>query len=167
MNCQLCGRDIFFSAESNVFLNTGAGGRYFGEKICQFRRNCVILHPNCKLPNYMPLNTEKNLKRYYSIGEVAEMFNVNDTLLRFWEKEFPQITPKKVGRGVRQYTRENIETIRVIYNLVKVRGLRIEAARELLKKNYEGTAQSTEVVDRLRAIREELLLLKRQLGDLQ
>lgn len=115
----------------------------------------------------MPLNTEKNLKRYYSIGEVAEMFNVNDTLLRFWEKEFPQITPKKVGRGVRQYTRENIETIRVIYNLVKVRGLRIEAARELLKKNHEGTAQSTEVVDRLRSIREELVLLKRQLGDLQ
>lgn len=114
----------------------------------------------------MPLNTDKDLKRYYSIGEVAEMFGVNETLLRFWEKEFPQITPKKVGRGIRQYTRDNIETIRVIYNLVKVRGLRIEAARELLKKNHEGTAQSTEVVDRLRAIREELLTLKRELGEL-
>lgn len=114
----------------------------------------------------MPLNTDKDLKRYYSISEVAEMFSVNETLLRFWEKEFPQITPKKVGRGIRQYTRENIETIRVIYNLVKVRGLRNEAARELLKKNHEGTAQSTEVVDRLRAIREELLTLKRELGSL-
>lgn len=114
----------------------------------------------------MPLKTDKDLKRYYSIGEVAEMFGVNETLLRFWEKEFPQITPKKVGRGIRQYTRDNIETIRVIFNLVKVRGLRIEAARELLKKNHEGTAQSTEVVDRLRAIREELIALKQGLGEL-
>lgn len=114
----------------------------------------------------MPLKTDKDLKRYYSIGEVAEMFGVNETLLRFWEKEFPQITPKKVGRGIRQYTRDNIEKIRVIYNLVKVRGLRIEAARELLKKNHEGTAQSTEVVDRLRAIREELIALKQGLGEL-
>lgn len=112
----------------------------------------------------MPLKTDKDLKRYYSIGEVAEMFGVNETLLRFWEKEFPQITPKKVGRGIRQYTRDNIEKIRVVYNLVKVRGLRIEAARELLKKNHEGTAQSTEVVDRLRAIREELITLKQGLG---
>lgn len=114
----------------------------------------------------MPLKTEKNLKLFYSIGEVAEMFGVADTLLRFWEKEFPQINPKKAGRGVRQYTKEDIETIRVIYNLVKVRGLRIEAARDLLRKNHDGTAQSTEVVDRLRAIREELVTLKRALGEM-
>ncbi len=115
----------------------------------------------------MALKTEKNLKHFYSISEVAEMFEVNETLLRFWEKEFPQINPKKGGRGVRQYTKEDIEIIRVIYNLVKVRGLRIEAARELLKKNHEGTAQQTEVVDRLRAIREELVTLKAELGDLE
>lgn len=115
----------------------------------------------------MPLKKEKDLKRFYSISEVAEMFDVNDTLLRFWEKEFPQISPKKAGRGIRQYTKEDIEVIRVVYNLVKVRGLRIEAARELMKKNYEGAAQSTEVVDRLRAIREELVTLKRELSELQ
>lgn len=114
----------------------------------------------------MPLKKDKDLKLYYSIGEVAEMFGVTDTLLRFWEKEFPQIAPKKAGRGVRQYTKDDIETIRVVYNLVKVRGLRIEAARELLKKNREGATQSTEVVDRLRAIREELVTLKRNLGEL-
>lgn len=114
----------------------------------------------------MPLKTDKDLKRFYSITEVAAMFGVNDTLLRFWEKEFPQISPKKAARGVRQYTKDDIETIRVVYNLVKVRGLRIDAARELLKKNHEGTAQSTEVVDRLRAIREELMALKHELGDL-
>lgn len=114
----------------------------------------------------MPLKKDLDLKLYYSIGEVAEMFGVTDTLLRFWEKEFPQIAPKKAGRGVRQYTKDDIETIRVVYNLVKVRGLRIDAARELLKKNREGATQSTEVVDRLRAVREELLTLKRNLGEL-
>lgn len=114
----------------------------------------------------MPLNTDKVLKRYYSISEVADIIGVNETLLRFWEKEFPQIAPKKVGRGIRQYTQEDIEMIRVIYNLVKVSGLRIEAARERLKKNPKGTVQSAEVVDRLRAIREELVTLKRELGEM-
>lgn len=115
----------------------------------------------------MPYNKDKDLKRFYSIGEVAQMFGVNETLLRYWEKEFPQIIPKKAGRGVRQYTKENIETIRVIHNLVKVRGLRIEAARELLKKNRSGAEQSAEVVERLIAIREELVTLKRELGGLE
>lgn len=114
----------------------------------------------------MPLNPNKNLKLFYSIGEVAELFGVNDTLLRFWEREFPQISPKKGGRGVRQYTQEDIDIIRVIYNLVKVRGLRIEAAREVLSKNREGTVQATEVVDRLRAIKAELQTIKRELGEL-
>ena len=80
----------------------------------------------------MPVKADKDLKLYYSIGEVAEMFGVNDTLLRFWEREFPQIAPKKGARGIRQYTKRDIETVRVVYNLVKVRGLRIEAAREAL-----------------------------------
>lgn len=94
------------------------------------------------------------------------MFGVNDTLLRFWEKEFPQLNPKKGGRGMRQYTKEDIEKVRVIYNLVKVRGLRIDAARELLKHNREGVIQSTEVVDRLRGIRQKLVELKAELGGL-
>lgn len=115
----------------------------------------------------MPLKKDKDLKLFYSIGEVAQMFDVNDTLLRFWEREFPQISPKKVGRGVRQYTKDDIETIRVIYNLVKVRGLHLEAAREVLRKNKEGTVQVTEVVDRLRNIKAELQLIKRELGGLE
>ena len=110
---------------------------------------------------------EPKYKLYYSIGEVAEMLGVNDTLLRFWEREFPQISPKKGGRGVRQYTKDDIETIKVIYNLVKVRGLRIEAAREALRKNKEGEVQSAEVIERLRSIRSELVELKAALGDLE
>ena len=59
-------------------------------------------------------NTERDLKLYYSISEVAQMFDVNESLLRFWEKEFPQISPKKGSRGVRQYRKEDVETIRLI-----------------------------------------------------
>lgn len=114
----------------------------------------------------MALSNDKDLKLFYSIGEVAEKFGVNDTLLRFWEKEFPQLRPKKGTRGTRQYTKEDIEVVRVIYNLVKVRGLRIDAARELLKRNREGVEQQTEVVERLRAIRQELVQLKGELGNL-
>ena len=113
----------------------------------------------------MPLNPNKELKLYYSISEVAQMFDVNETLLRFWEKEFPQISPKKTGRNIRQYRNEDIEQIRTIYNLVKVRGLKISAAREALKKNKEGVEKSTEVVDRLRALKAELQELRAQLGE--
>jgi DNA-binding transcriptional MerR regulator len=115
----------------------------------------------------MALKTDKDLKLYYSISEVAQMFDVNETLLRFWEKEFPQISPKKGGRNIRQYTKDDIEKIRTIYNLVKVRGLKISAAREVLRKNKEGTMQTIEVIDRLRAIRAELANIKKELGGLE
>ncbi len=71
----------------------------------------------------------KNLKTYYSIKEVANMFNVAESLLRYWEKEFPQISPKTAGnKNIRQYTEKDIEIIRTIYNLVKVRGFKLAAA---------------------------------------
>lgn len=115
----------------------------------------------------MALNTNKNLKLFYSIKEVAEMFGVNETLLRYWEKEFPQICPKKAGRQVRQYTQADIEQIRIVYDLVKVRGLKISAARELLHKNKEGTQQTLDVVSRLRKIRQELEAIRTELGQLE
>ena len=115
----------------------------------------------------MPLNPNKDLKMYYSIGEVAAIFNVNETLLRFWEKEFPQIKPKKIGRNIRQYTKEDIEQIRVIYNLVKVRGFNIAAARETLKKNKEGATNTMEVLERLQKVKAELLAIKKELGTLE
>ena len=89
------------------------------------------------------------------------MFNVNETLLRYWEREVPQISPKKGGRGVRFYSKDDIEQIRTIYDLVKGRGLKLAAARELLKKNKEGTQQTLEVVKRLKEIREELVTMKK------
>lgn len=115
----------------------------------------------------MALNTNKDLKQFYSITEVAKMFDFEATTLRFWEKEFPQqIAPKKGARSVRHYSKEDIEKIRVVYNLVKVRGLKLAAARELLKHNSQGQTQQTEVVDRLRHLRAELVAIKKEMGEL-
>ena len=80
---------------------------------------------------------DKDLKLYYSISEVAQMFDVNESLLRFWEKEFPQLSPKKGSRGVRQYRKEDIETVKLIYHLVKERGMTLPGARQRMKDNKE------------------------------
>lgn len=106
------------------------------------------------------LNPDKNLKIYYSISEVAQMFGVKETLLRFWEKEFPQLKPKRAGRDVRQYTREDIEVVKLIHHLVKERGMTIPGARRRMKDNREATVKNFEVVDRLKAIRDELMNMK-------
>lgn len=103
------------------------------------------------------LNTDKNLKLYYSIGEVAEMLGVNESLLRFWEREFPQLNPKKAGRGIRQYRKEDIETLKLIYYLVKERGMTLPGARQRMKDRRESTLRNFETVERLKAIREELI----------
>ena len=97
----------------------------------------------------MPVGTEKNLKVYYSIREVAAMFDVNESLLRYWEREFPHLKPKTSGNKVRQYTEKDIEQIRLIYNLVKVRGFKIAAARKMLNENRDGAEKSAEVIERL------------------
>ena len=112
----------------------------------------------------MALNPNKDLKKYFSIHEVAKEFGVAESLLRYWETEFPQIKPHKAGRNVRQYTKEDIETIRVIYNLLKVRGLKIAKARELLNSNKEGAQSNTEVLIQLREIREKLIHLRKAIN---
>lgn len=106
---------------------------------------------------------DKDLKLYYSISEVAQMFDVNESLLRFWEKEFPQLSPKKGSRGVRQYRKEDIETVKLIYHLVKERGMTLLGARQRMKDNKENTLRNFEIVERLKAVREELLSMKKAL----
>lgn len=108
-------------------------------------------------------NADKDLKIYYSISEVAQMFGVNESLLRFWEKEFPQLNPKKAGRGIRQYRKEDIETLKLIYHLVKERGMTLPGARQRMKNNKEATSRNFEIVDRLRSIREELVNMRNAL----
>lgn len=108
--------------------------------------------------------TTNDNKLFYSIKEVAELLDLKETVLRFWEKEFPQIKPQKGSRGIRRYTKEDIEVIRTVRDLVKGRGLKISAAREVLKKNKEGKAQPLEAIQRLKAVREELVAMKKALG---
>ncbi len=109
------------------------------------------------------LNKDKDLKLYYSISEVAKKFGINESTLRFWEKEFPQLTPKKAGRGVRQYRKEDLEMVKFIYYLVKERGMTIPGARQRMKDNKEATQRNFEVVEQLKSIREELLDMKKAL----
>ena len=114
----------------------------------------------------MALNLNKNLKLYYSIKEVAEMFDVKESLLRYWETEFPHLKPKTTGNKVRQYTEKDIEQIRLIYNLVKVRGFKIAAARKMLNENRDGSDQNARIIDSLIVVRDELKALKAQLDGL-
>lgn len=111
----------------------------------------------------MVLNKDKNLKLYYSIKEVAQQFDIPESTLRFWERSFPHLKPKTGGANIRQYTEKDIEQIRVIYNLVKVRGFKIAAARKMLNKNRTGVDKNSDVLTTLLSIREELKTLKRQL----
>ena len=111
----------------------------------------------------MAYNPNKDLKMYYSISEVARMFDVNESLLRYWEKEFPIISPKKAGGNIRQYRKEDIENIRLVYHLVKEKGMKLQGAKQRLKMNKEKTAQTVEVVNRLKEIREELVKLRKSL----
>lgn len=113
----------------------------------------------------MAADTDKNYKLYYSIAEVAEMFDVNQSLLRFWEKEFPQIAPKTNARGVRQYRQEDVDTIALIYHLVKERGMTLPGARQRLKDNKDITIRNFEIVNRLKGIKEELLSIKKELDE--
>ena len=114
----------------------------------------------------MALNTNKDLKKYYSIHEVAKMYDVNESLLRYWETEFPHLKPKTLANRVRQYTDKDIEQIKVIYNLVKVRGFKLAAARKMLNENRQGTDKRADILDSLIGIRDELKTLKKQLDGL-
>ncbi len=114
----------------------------------------------------MALNTNKELKTFYSITEVSEMFGISASNLRFWEKEFPSIKPRKSGNNVRRYTKEDIEEIRLVYDLVKVRNMKLSTARELLHRNKQGAKDSSDLMDRLQNVRAQLMELKRELDGL-
>ncbi len=114
------------------------------------------------------MNLNKNLKLYYSIKEVAEMFGVNESTLRYWEQEFPYLKPKTSGPSkVRQYQEKDIEQIRLIHNLVKVRGFKLAAAKKIINSNRDGADRRADVLTNLIEVREGLQALKKQLDYLQ
>jgi|SRR5690554_2033287 len=99
-------------------------------------------------------------KRYYSIGEVAKAFSVNTSLIRFWEKEFEEIQPKKNAKGNRKFTPEDIQNLELIYHLVKERGFTLEGAKTHLKENRKKTTDNFDIIRRLESIKTELLKIK-------
>ena len=99
-------------------------------------------------------------KRYYSIGDIAKAFDVNTSLLRFWEKEFKEIQPKKKQSGARKYTPEDVVNIQKIYHLLKEKGLTIEGAKKQLKlKQYSGEDNQI-IIQKLEKLKADLKLLK-------
>lgn len=98
-------------------------------------------------------------KRYYSIGEVAEMFNVATSLIRFWESQFEEIKPRKNKNGVRQYTKSDIEAIQTVFYLVKEKGYTLHGAKELLKEKPE-VHETMEIIDKLENVKKFLITLK-------
>ena len=115
----------------------------------------------------MPLNPNKNLKLYYSIKEVAKMFDVSESLLRYWETEFPTLRPKTTPNKVRQYSEADIKQVRNIHNLLKIRGFKIAAARKMINRNPSTVDKSTEILNTLISVRNELKDIKKQLDGLQ
>lgn len=111
----------------------------------------------------MPYKEKRVEKLYYSIGEVAEMFNVNASLIRYWEKEFDIIKPKKNKKGNRFFTIEDIEHFHIIYYLVKELGLTLKGAQKKLKENKESTMNNFEVVKSLKEIKSMLLEIREEI----
>ncbi len=102
-------------------------------------------------------------KRYYSIGEVAKAFDVNASLIRFWDSEFDILKPKKNAKGNRMFTPEDITNLQLIYHLVKERGFTLEGAKTHLKEGQKKTMDKFEIIKKLESIRTQLVSLKNEL----
>lgn len=111
----------------------------------------------------MPYKENKVEKVYYSIGELAEMFKVNTSLIRYWEKEFDIIKPHKSKKGNRLFTKEDIENFHIIYHLVKERGLTLKGAKLKLKENREDTVNNFQVIKSLNDIKDILIEIRESL----
>jgi|TARA_R110000868_G_scaffold222048_2_gene473892 DNA-binding transcriptional MerR regulator len=102
-------------------------------------------------------------KRYYGIGEVADAFDVNASLIRFWEKEFDVLKPKKNAKGNRKFTPQDIKNLQLIFHLVKERGFTLEGAKIHLKEDKLKTLSTFDVIQKLEKVKAELIKIKNQL----
>ena len=102
-------------------------------------------------------------KRYYTIGEVADALGVNSSLIRFWEKEFNKLNPKKNSKGDRRYTPADVAYIELIFNLVKERGFTLEGAKLELSTNHQKLKNKKQLVDKLKNLKAELISIKEEL----
>jgi DNA-binding transcriptional MerR regulator len=102
-------------------------------------------------------------KRYYSIGEIASAFDVNASLIRFWDKEFDILKPKKNAKGNRMFTPEDVNNLKLIYHLVKERGFTLEGARTHLKEGQKKTLDKFEIITKLESVKAMLVGIKNEL----
>jgi len=108
----------------------------------------------------MPYKEKEIEKLYYSIGEIAEMLNVNASLVRFWEKEFAIINPKKNKKGNRMFSREDVKNLKLIYHLVKQKGYTLQGAQSTLNDRKKGAFEDMEAIERLQKVKSFLLEIK-------
>ncbi len=99
-------------------------------------------------------------KLYFSIGEIAEAFNVNASLIRFWDKEFDILKPKKNAKGNRMFTQEDVKNLQLIFHLVKERGFTLDGAKTHLKEGQKKTLDKFEIISKLESIKAQLLSIK-------
>ncbi|GLR19371.1 MerR family transcriptional regulator [Portibacter lacus] len=112
----------------------------------------------------MKIELDKD-KLYYSIGEVSEMFDVSNSLIRYWETEFSKLRPQKNSRGDRKYTEKDIRVLETIYVLVKDKGYTIEGAKKALKIELAAAKKRDEIISKLKKIKKSLLDLSKSLSD--
>jgi len=122
------------------------------------------LEEEIQIQNQKVITPEVSERLYHSITQVASMFQVNTSLLRFWEKEFPQIKLRKNGKGDRLYTKEDIQLIGTIHYLTKQRKFTLEGTREYLKKDKKTVENETEIVQSLLQVKQFLLDIKKSLS---
>ena len=103
------------------------------------------------------------MKRYYTIGEVAEMFKVSKSLIRFWESEFDVLKPHKNSKGDRRFTQQNIDQVQLIFHLVKDRGFTLEGARQEIKNQKSRKKEKQKIINQLLEVRKQLEKLKDEL----
>jgi DNA-binding transcriptional MerR regulator len=111
----------------------------------------------------MPYKEKDIEKKYFSIGEVAEVFKVAPSLIRFWESEFEILSPKKNKKGNRQFTKEDIDNLTVIFHLVKEKGYTLQGAKEALKNSQKKPVDKVEVIKSLEKVKDFLVELKKSL----
>lgn len=113
----------------------------------------------------MPYKEPKIEKVFFTISEVSEMLGVTPSLIRFWDKEFSVLKFRKTQKGNRIFTQEDIQQLRVIYHLVKEKGMTLKGAEHLLKKNKEGTTRTAEVIERLLDIKQQIADIRNEMSE--
>ncbi len=111
----------------------------------------------------MPYKEKEIEKLFYPIGEIAQMFDVSVSSIRYWEKEFDILKPKKNKKGNRMFTKKDVENLRIIYHLTKERGFTLEGAKRKLRENKTDTIDNIEIISHLKNIRKFLVDFREEL----